>query len=91
MRDKKFIVITTRRNTSENQVEIIKFLNEHNLQWKSINFVKDEKEKLKLALRFNSDLHFEDSEEAINLFNQANINCINCFNLEKWNLWLERL
>ncbi|RTL00155.1 MAG: hypothetical protein EKK57_07860 [Proteobacteria bacterium] len=64
------IVISTRRNTPENMAEVEAFCNKNNLTISKIVLVSNEVEKLNQALAVQSDLHFDDSEEALLLFDK---------------------
>lgn len=85
------IVISTRRNTPENFSEIELFCNTNDLTISKIVLVSDEVEKLKQALLVKSDLHCDDSEEALLLFDKQGILTVDCFDRDVWAEWLKVL
>lgn len=84
-----FTIITTRKPMSENVDQVFTFIHEHGLDCDTAFFVKDEQEKLQMAVVIGSTLHFEDSTEAIELFKEARIPVVDCFNAHKWSQLLK--
>lgn len=85
------IIISTRRNTPENFAEIELFCDKNNLTVSKIVLVSNEVEKLNQASSVKSDLHFDDSEEALMLFGCQGIPTVNCFDKKVWAEWLKIL
>lgn len=85
------IIISTRRNTPENVSEIEGFCAKNDLTVSEIVLVSNEVEKLNQAIVHQSDLHFDDSEEALLLFDKQGIPNIDCFDKEAWAEWLKVL
>jgi len=56
-----------------------------------IVLISNEIEKLNQAILCQSDLHFDDSEEALLLFDKQGIPNIDCFDRDVWAEWLKIL
>jgi len=89
--DARVIIISTRRDTDINRQEIVDFLKENNILITAIHLVKDEHQKLAKAIEVGSSLHFDDSEEALQLFDNNGILTVNCFDKEVWETHLKNL
>jgi len=87
--NRPFVIISTRKDTTENRDEIQAFVEENHLNCVNIFLVNDEREKAFVAMKLNSVCHFEDSDEAIKIFLRFGIPCVHCFDENQWNLWLQ--
>jgi len=85
------IIISTRRKTDANLQEIVNFILQNNISVVGIHLVGDEHQKLAKAIEVGSTLHFDDSEEALQLFDNNDILTVNCFNKEAWETHLKNL
>lgn len=85
--DAQIIIISTRKDIQD----ILDFIVINGLTIKEIVLVSDEHEKLKVAKSFGTSCHFDDSDEALSLFDNQGILTVNCFNSEEWDQWLIKL
>ena len=85
------IIISTRRKTDANLQEIVNFILQNNISVVGIHLVGDEHRKLAKAIEVGSTLHFDDSEEALQLFDNNGILTVNCFDKEAWETHLKNL
>ena len=89
--DAQVIIISTRKNTDVNLQEIVDFILQNNISVVGIHLVGDEHQKLAKAIEVGSTLHFDDSEEALQLFDNNGILTVNCFDKEVWETHLKNL
>lgn len=80
-------VVTSRYESSESNNEIRTFLKKHDLKAKGI-FHTNGQYKIETLKTLQSDLHYDDDPQELNLCSKEGIKNINTFNEKLWNEYL---